>query len=106
MHFSPHILQVFHKRETRDEYNRVSSSNGTWEDVAKCRCDDNSARVVNPDNGIAFVPRFHIVSENNAIVKNGDRVRCLRDDGTVRGEGRAINVRSLNKLDYMDLYAD
>lgn len=106
MHYSPHILQVFRKQETRDQYNRVSASNGTWEDVARCRCDDNSAKVVNPDNGLAFIPRFHIVAENNAMVRNGDQVRCLTDEGTVRGEGRAINVRSLNKLNYMDLYAD
>lgn len=106
MHFSPHILQVFRKQETRDEYNRVSSSGGAWEDVTECRCDDNSARVVNPDNGLAFIPRYHIVANNNALVRNGDKVRCLMEDGTVRGEGTAINVRSLNKLNYMDLYAD
>lgn len=106
MHYAPHTLQVFRKEETRDGFNRVSSSGGAWEDVGECRCDDNSARVVNPDNGLAFVPRFHIVAANNAKVSNGDRVRCLREDGTVRGEGTAINVRSLNMLDYMDLYAD
>lgn len=106
MHYSPHTLQVFRKNETRDEFNRVVSSNGQWVDVTACRCDDNSAKVVNPDNGLAFVPRYHIVANNNSEVRNGDTVRCLREDGSIRGEGRAINVRSLNKLDYMDLYAD
>lgn len=106
MQYSPHTLQVYRRRETRDGLNRVSGSEGTWETVAACRCDDNSARVAVSGNGTVFVPRYHIVAENNASVVNGDRVRCLRADGSVRGEGRAINVRSLNRLDYMDMYAD
>ena len=106
MVYSPHTLQVLRKVETRDGLNRVSASGGTWETVAACRCDDNSARVADRGDGTVFVPKYHIVAENNSMVKNGDRVRCLREDGSVRGEGRAINVRSLNRLDYMDLYAD
>ena len=103
--YCPHILFVLRKSEVRDSYNRVASVYSDWERVGQCRCDDNSSRIVSTINSNEYVPTYHIVTDRTVEIHNGDRVRVLNQDGTLRGEGTADNVRVLNYLDYTDLYA-
>lgn len=105
MNYAPHTLYVQTKTETRDEYNRVTKVEEEWVEVGPCRCDDNSDRIVSTENSLEYVPKYHIVCGRTNLVHNGDRVRALNADGTVRGEGKADRVRVLNYLDYADFYA-
>ena len=105
MNYSPHILFVQRKTETRDALNRTSGSSEEWIRVGECRCDDNTDKVVSTENSLEYVPKYHVVCHRTDLVRNGDRVLVLRADGTVRGEGKADRVRVLNYLDYADFYA-
>ena len=105
MNYSPHILFVKRKTETRDSYNRVSCVSESWERIGLCRCDDNTDRIVSTDNTKEYVPRYHIVTAKTNKIANGDTVQVLNQDGTLRGEGKADGVRVLNYLDYTDFYA-
>ena len=105
MQYAPHTLLVQKVTESRDEYNRVSSVSEEWKMVGPCRCDDNSTSIVSSINSKEYVPRYHIVSPRTTMVNSGDRIRVLNPDGSVRGEGKADNVRVLNYLDYTDFYA-
>jgi len=103
--YSPHTLYVQRKTETRDAYNRVSGVKEEWVLVGPCRCDDNADRIVSTENSLEYVPKYHIVCPRTTMVRNGDRVRVLNADGSLRGEGKADRVRVLNYLDYADFYA-
>ena len=105
MIYAPHILFVLRKTEKRDEYNRVSSVEERWERVGLCRCDDNSTTQISTLNSKEYVPRYHIVTQRTVMVSAGDRVRVLTENGELRGEGKADNVKVLNYLDYTDFYA-
>lgn len=105
MNYSPHILYVQRKTEARDEYNRVTGVSEDWIEVGPCRCDDNSDRIVSTVNSLEYVPKYHIVCNRTLMVRNGDKVRVLNQDGTLRGEGKADGVKVLNYLDYATFYA-
>ena len=106
MYYAPHKLLVKKSSETRDSLNRTVSVSGEWEEVGPCRCDDNSTQVVDNETGKAFIPHYHIVADKTTKISAGDRVRCLNQDGTIRGEGKVRNPRILNYLNYFDCYAD
>ena len=103
--YAPHRLFVKRVTEARDDYNRVSKTEASWEFVVECRCDDNTVRIVSTENSLEYVPRYHIVTARTDAIANGDIVRVLNADGTLRGEGKADAVRVLNYLNYTDLYA-
>lgn len=105
MIYSPHILFVQRKSETRDAFNRVSGVSETWERVGLCRCDDNADTIISVENSKEYVPQYHIVTSRTDKVHNGDKVRVCTPDGVFRGEGKADRVRVLNYLDYTDFYA-
>lgn len=105
MQYAPHTLYVQRKTETRDEYNRTSSVSDEWVLVGPCRCDDNSTSIMAYDNSKEYVPRYHIVTERTHMVNSGDNVRVFNADGSLRGEGKADNVKVLNYLNYTDFYA-
>ena len=105
MLYSPHILFVLRKSESRDEFNRVCRVDEKWERVGLCRCDDNSTAMVSTLDSKEYVPRYHVVTSRTNMIKSGDMVRILTPDGELRGEGRADNVKTLNYLDYTDFYA-
>lgn len=104
MEYSPHIIFVQRLSEERDKFNRVVSSDEEWEEVCRCRCDDNADTKVSTLNSLEYIPRFHVVAERTYSIHNGDRVRIYTQSGEIRGEGKADNVRVLNYLDYTDLY--
>ena len=105
MNYSPHILFVQRKTENRDSYNRVTSVSEEWVRVGECRCDDNTDKIVSTENSLEYVPKYHIVCRRTNLVRNGDKVKVLNADGTLRGEGKADAVKVLNYLDYAHFYA-
>ena len=84
MIFAPHILQV--KVITpmdKDEFGRPIPGTGGeyWQEVCKCRCDDNTTKEFSSDNGSVYRPNYHVVCEKRITVKAGDEVRCMDGDG-------------------------
>lgn len=106
MIYTPHILQlkVITPPEL-DEYNRPIPGTGgeEWNDVCRCRCDDNSTKEFSSENGQLYRPNFHVVCERNIDVKAGDCVRCM-DGESVRGEGKVYMVKNTNYLGYSELW--
>lgn len=107
MYYAPHTLQV--KRIVpfeNDEYGRpVPGSGGeSWVDVCRCRCDDNTTKEFRSDNGGVYRPQYHVVCEGSHGLSAGDEVRCLKDDGEVRGAGIVYIPKSLNYLPYSELW--
>ena len=98
MIFAPHILQV--KVITpmdKDEFGRPIPGTGGeyWQEVCKCRCDDNTTKEFSSDNGSVYRPNYHVVCEKRITVKAGDEVRCM-DGDSVRGQGEVYTVKSTN----------
>lgn len=108
MYYAPHIMQKrIQAAETNDEFGRPvpAVSEGLWRNVCRCRCDDNgSTEVELPDGSIVRVD-FRVVCEgNNPDVANGDYVRCVCPDGSVRGCGKVVKPKTLNYLPYAEVY--
>lgn len=108
MYYKPHILQKrLSPQRQNDEYGRpiVVGRSIEWVDVCKCRCDHNEDKEVKTDDGKVITPNYHIVLEGNIPdLKVGDYIRCLREDGSVRGEGAVIRLKTLNRLPYAEIY--
>lgn len=106
MLYAPHILQV--KVVTppdKDEYNRPVPGTGGegWQDVCRCRCDDNTTKEFTSDNGQVYRPDFHVVCERATGIRAGDFVRCM-DGGNVRGQGKVYMAKRTNYLGYSELW--
>lgn len=104
MYYAPHTLQKSLNTVTLDSYGRPSREEGGWEDVGACRCDDNSTDDIVTDDGSTYRPRYKVVCEPSCEIENGNFVRCVASDGTVRGSGVAVKVQRTNYLDYMLFY--
>lgn len=102
MFFAPHKLQRLVRTITRDTYNRPSSETETWIDVCKCRCDDNSSQELISDNGKVYKSNYHVVADP-CDVQNGEDLRVM-NGLSVRGAGKARNVKHLNVLQYTDIW--
>lgn len=106
MIFAPHILQVKVITEMeRDEFGRPipGTGGGSWKDVCKCRCDDNTTKEFKSANGEVYRPNYHVVCEKRITVKAGDEVRCI-DGENVRGQGEIYTVKSTNYFNYSELW--
>ncbi len=108
MHYAPHLLQRrLTTEQPLDEFGREVTNANTeeWVDICRCRCDNNSDREVMAADGKVVRPEFHVVFEaDNVAVKPGDYVRCLKRDGSVRGQGRVLRMKTLNYLYYGEMY--
>lgn len=108
MYYQPHILQRRSQpREDKDEFGRpvIISDEDEWEDICRCRCDHNTDVEMTSMDGKRFQPEFHVVCNGPELkVAPGDYVRCLRADGTVKGEGTVLRPHSLNYLHYAEFY--
>lgn len=108
MYYAPHILQKrIIAEELSDEFGRpiLNKSDDEWIDVCKCRCDHNGSKEVRMPDGSVITPEYHIILDGNiSDIEVGDYVRCLRTDGSIRGEGRVIKPRTLNYLPYAEIY--
>lgn len=89
----------------RDEYNRPIPGTGGegWEEVCKCRCDDNTTKEFSSDNGEVYRPNYHVVCERVSGIKAGDYVRCM-DGDVVRGQGEVYMVKDTNYLGYSEIW--
>lgn len=98
MIFAPHTLQVkvTTPMET-DEFGRPIPGTGgeSWQDVCKCRCDDNSTKEFTSENGEVYRPNYHVVCEKKISLKAGDEVRCM-DGENIRGAGEVYMVKNTN----------
>lgn len=106
MYYSPHILQLkVITPPERDEYNRPIPGTGgeSWQDVCRCRCDDNTTKLFKSENGEWYRPDYRVVCDRSVSVKAGDRVRCM-DGDKVRGEGEVYIVKNMNYLCYSELW--
>lgn len=112
MQYAPHILQKrITPTEQVDEFGRpivsesADASGYEWQDVCRCRCDHNETKEIKLPDGTVIKPDYHIVMEgNDPDVEVGDYIRCLREDGSIRGEGKLIRPRTLNYLPYAEGY--
>lgn len=101
-----HILQVKVITEMgRDEFGRPISGTGgdSWQELCKCRCDDNTTKKFKSENGEVYRPNYHVVCEKRITVKAGDEVRCM-DGENVRGQGKVCTVKSTNYFNYSELW--
>lgn len=103
MRYAPHILYKKTNMEVRNEYNEIVEVYSTWEEVKRCRCDDNTTEHFETENGGIYVPKYHIVCDK-CDISVGDEVKVLREDGTYRGGGRVLNAPKCNYLNYMSIY--
>lgn len=106
MFYAPHILQVkVSNTLEKDEFGRPVPVTGTeeWQDVCKCRCDDNSTKEFISENGQVYRPNYHVVCEKSITVKAGQEVRCMSGN-VIRGSGTAYMVKNLNYLSYSELW--
>lgn len=75
-----------------------------WENVCMCRCDESGVREEKLPDGTVVVPDYRVICDgNDPDVKVGDYVRCCRDNGTVRGQGKVISTKKLNFLPYAEI---
>lgn len=104
MIYAPHILQkkIVPPMELDGYGKPVFTEGECWEDVCRCRCDDNTTKEFKTDNGHVYVPKYHVVCEPNSL-SPGDEVRCM-DGCSVRGEGKVFMVKNCNYLKYTEIY--
>lgn len=110
MYYAPHSLyvKVFAQPE-KDEFGRPVNGTGgySWRYIGECRCDDVSADKQVSVNGVLYKFRYKVVFDKQCdAVDAGTEVRCLRRDGTVRGEGVAKSPLETNALDYRVIWLE
>ena len=103
MIYAPHILEKKILSIVRDEYGRVSSSQEKYVKVCACRCDDNNFKKFVTEGGKVYRPQYHIVSQRAVNVRPGDEIRVM-SDGELRASGTVFNIKSLNYLNYMEIW--
>ena len=103
MIYSPHILQLKSSTTSRDEYGRPIKGASAWNDVCKCRCDDNTTKEFHSENGNVYRPSFHIVCEKKISLKAGDEIRC-KEGEVIRGYGKVYMIKNLNYLSYSEIW--
>lgn len=106
MIFAPHTLQVkvFTPMKT-DEFGRPISGTGeeNWQEICRCRCDDNSTKEFTSENGEVYRPNYHIVCEKKISLKAGDEVRCIEGEN-IRGAGKVYMVKNTNYFGYSEIW--
>lgn len=106
MIFAPHILQVkvINPMKT-DEFGRPIPGTGgeSWQDVCRCRCDDNSTKEFTSENGEVYRPNYYVVCEKKISLKAGDEVRCMEGEN-VRGIGEVYMVKNTNYFGYSEVW--
>lgn len=106
MIYAPHILQLKVVSEpSTDKYGREFPGIGetAWQDICKCRCDDNSTQKFEEVNGRLYIPKYHVVCEGKIALNAGDYVRIL-DGDNIRGDGEIYQIKVLNFLNYSELW--
>jgi len=99
MIFAPHILQV--KVITpmdKDEFGRPIPGTGGeyWQEVCKCRCDDNTTKEFSSDNGSVYRPNYHVVCEKRIDVGD-EAVKYAEENGDY--QDHTLTLRTSNDYD-------
>lgn len=108
MIYAPHILQV----KTVDGPLFDESMNPVpgiekWEEIGMCRCDDISAEKKTSINGSLYDFKYKVVFDRSSkAVAAGTEVRCLNQDGSIRGEGVAKSPVETNFLPYRSIWLE
>lgn len=105
MIYAPHTLykKLVGKIKV-DSYGKPFTPAEEWVAVGKCRCDDDTTQELVSDNGQVYKSRYHIVCDKGHGVVEGDEVKCLNADGSVRGQGVVGRVQATNYLGYSELW--
>lgn len=110
MIYTPHTLQIkVVKPLDKDEFGRPIPGTGgeSWVDVCKCRCDDISAEKKASINGVLYDYKYKVVFDKSSkAVAGGTEVRCLNQDGSIRGEGIAKSPVEKNYLPYREIWLE
>lgn len=105
MLYSPHILykKVMGQIQTNSLGKPVAPSE-EWVKVGMCRCDDDTTQELVSENGQLYKSRYHVVYDLSDKIVEGDEIKCINADGSVRGEGTVGRVKSTNYLRYSELW--
>lgn len=107
MLYSPHTLYKKQKRPVElDKFGKPipSYERCEWVKICACRCDDDTTQRLVSDNGQEYRSRYHVVYDRSSAVVEGDEIRCVCADGSIRGQGVVGMVKSTNYLSYSELW--
>ena len=105
MLYSPHTLykKVVSLIQT-DGFGKPIAPKEEWVKVGFCRCDDDNTQELATENGQLYKSRYHVVYDLSSEIAEGDEIKCLNADGSVRGSGIVGRVQSTNYLRYSELW--
>lgn len=105
MMFAPHILKakVYNEPEYDENGNPIIVDNDEWEEIGRCRCDDNGQMKQVSVNGSMVDFSYHIVYEGKDVLP-GKEVIVLDKNGKARGAGKVIKIARCNYLNYSEIW--
>lgn len=105
MLYSPHTLykKQVGKLQT-DALGKPITPKGEWEKIGECRCDDDTTQELVSENGQVYRSRYHVVYNLSHQIAEGDEIKCLNADGSLRGQGVVGRVQCTNYLRYSELW--
>ncbi|MBV4225851.1 hypothetical protein KSZ12_08305 [Parabacteroides distasonis] len=108
MIFAPHRLMVKVVSDPSfDEDMNPIPPKEDWKDFGPCRCDDISAEKKMSINGVLYDFKHKVVFDKSTeAIISGTYVRCLRQDGSVKGEGVAKSPVEVNYLPYREIWLE
>ena len=105
MMYAPHILYKKQVGEIQtDATGKPIAPSKDWVKIMGCRCDDDTTQKLTSSNGQVYKSRYHVVYDRNDVIVEGDEIRCLNADGSIRGEGIAGRVQRTNYMGYSELW--
>ena len=107
MIYMPHTLKLRAiTAPSRDSHGAIIPGSGTdvWNDVCRCRCDDNTTKEFTTSNGQVFRPSYHVVMDGKTTLKAGDEIKCVDDLGNIRGSGKVYLSKNTNYFNYSEIY--
>ena len=105
MLYSPHILYKKQVGQIQtDSFGKPMAPMEEWVKIGACRCDDDTTQELVSENGHAYKSRYHVVYDYSNEIVEGDEIRCLNADGSVRGSGIVGRVQGTNYLRYSELW--
>lgn len=105
MIFAPHRLEKLQKgAPSYDENDDTIPGEDEWVFLCMCRCDDAGNKTLTGEGGIAYSPLYKIVCDNIVQLNKGDKLRAVKQDGSIRGQGIVDVPSECNYLNYQYVY--
>lgn len=105
MIYTPHILRLWNPgTSSEDEDGNPITTGGGYVNLCRCRCDDNGQNKMVGVAGEGIVYNHHIVMAEKVILRVGDKVDVLNEDGSQRASGEVKKFTILNRLQYAEIY--